>query len=180
MANVEFKTNQQRRVPIKRNGLFYGREEFNFDMEMGKEYVEGDLGQTIVLYRVDLSKTNQDELYGETRADSIVYMPPVELPCMYEIEEPELKAYDKTKNLGTYQKMGKLKFSVYISTLIDNDVDIKIGDYVGVQVNEREMTYFMVENDGRNNYNNANMLFGTVAVVRNCVASPVEKSVFNG
>ena len=52
MATIEFNTNQQRRVPITRNGLFYDREQYAFDMEMGREYVEGDLGQRIVLYSV--------------------------------------------------------------------------------------------------------------------------------
>ena len=66
MANIIFNNNQQRRVPITRNSLFYDREQYAFDMEMGREYVEGDLGQRIVLYSVDLTKTNQDQLYGKT------------------------------------------------------------------------------------------------------------------
>ena len=101
MSQLEYKINQQRKVPVKRNRLFYDREQFKFDMELGREYVEGDMGQTIVLYQVDLTKTNQDDLYGETRPDSIIYLPPVEIPCVYEIEPPELRAYDKQKNMGT-------------------------------------------------------------------------------
>ena len=62
MATNNYNINQQRRVPIRRNGLFYDREQFDFDLEMGREYVEGDLGQTVVLYSVDLSKTNQDQV----------------------------------------------------------------------------------------------------------------------
>ena len=178
--SVEFNTNIQRRVPVNRNSLFYDREQFNFDLEMGREYVEGDMGQTVVLYSVDLTRTNQDELYGETRTNGIIYHPPVEIPCMYEIEAAELKAYEKQKNLGTYQKQGKLKMYVYVNTLVECGVDIKVGDMLGVQVTERNMVYFQVENDGKNNYDNEKLLFGTVPVVRNIIASPVEKSVFNG
>lgn len=180
MAHTEFKTNQQRRVPIKRNGLFYDREQYMFDVDMGREYVEGDMGQSIVLYQVDLTKTNQDDLYGESKSGSIVYYPPVEVPCVYEVEPPELRAYDKQKNLGTYQKMGKLKFGVYEQTLIDLDADIKIGDFVGVQVSEKMMVYFQVENDGRNNFDNQHLMFGTVPFYRSITASWVDGATFNG
>ncbi len=180
MSDIEYKINQQRRVPIKRNRLFYDREQYKFDIELGREYVEGDMGQTIVLYQVDLTKTNQDELYGETKTDSIIYLPPVEIPCVYEVEPPELRAYDKQKNMGTYQKMGKLKFGVYEQTLEDFNVDIKTGDFVGVQVSEKMMVYFQVENDGRNNFDNGHLMFGTVPFYRSITASWVDGATFNG
>lgn len=180
MAQIEFSINQQRRVPVKRNGLFYDREQYRFDLEMAREYVEGDMGQTVVLYQVDLTKTNQDDMYGESKSDSIIYFPPVEIPCVYEIEPAELRAYDKQKNFGTYQKMGKLKFGVFEQTLVDFNVDIKVGDFVGVQVSETVMTYFQVENDGRNNFSNDKLQFGTVPLYRSITASWVDPATFNG
>ena len=180
MPQVEYKINQQRRVPVKRNGLFYDREQYRFDMEMGREYVEGDMGMSVVLYSVDLTKTNQDDLYGETRPDSVIYFPPVEIPCVYKIEPAELKAYEKQKNMGTYQKMGKLHVGVYEQTLIDFGVDIKIGDFLGVQASESMMVYFQVENDGRSNFSNDHLLFGTVPLYRSIIASWVDGATFNG
>jgi len=177
---MEFNINQQRRVPITRNSLFYDREQFNFDLELGREYIEGDVGQRVVLYRIDYIKTNNDSLYGETNKENVVYMPPVEVPCIYEIEAAELRSYDKQKNMGNFQKAGKLKASFFCSTLAEMDIDIKIGDMIGVQVTEKSMEFWQVENDGKNNYDNGKTLFGTVPVVRDIVASPIEKSVFNG
>lgn len=160
--------------------MFYDREQYRFDLEIAREYVEGDMGQTIVLYQVDLTKTNQDDIYGEAKSNSIIYFPPVEVPCVYEIEPAELRAYDKQKNLGTYQKMGKLKFGVFEQTLIDFDVDIKIGDFVGVQVSEKMMVYFQVENDGRNNFSNDKLMFGTQPFYRSITASWVDGATFEG
>ena len=98
MANIEFSTKNIRRVPIKRNNLFYSEESFNFETEIGKNYIETDVNQTIVLFSVDLSKTNTSAIYGETRKDEIVFFPPVELHVIYEIQDSELKTYDKTKS----------------------------------------------------------------------------------
>ena len=175
---MEFNKNIPRRVPINRNNLFYSEEDFAFEREVGKNYIEQDMNQTVVLYQVDLDKTNPDALYGETQANQVVYKAPVEIHCVYEISEPELKSYDKTKNLGTYMKTGKLTIGVYQETLDELGVDIKKGDYIGVQVSQTHMEYFTVSNDGRNNYDNAHTLFGVEPLFRTIEGYQIDKSEF--
>ena len=64
MAQVTFNENKTKRVPINRNSLFYDAQSFNYELEMGKQYVEMDMGQTVVLYQVDASNTQSDAVYG--------------------------------------------------------------------------------------------------------------------
>ena len=175
---MDFNKNIPRRVPINRNNLFYSEDDFAFEREVGKNYIEQDMNQTVVLYQVDLDKTNPDALYGETQANQVVYKAPVEIHCVYEISEPELKSYDKTKNLGTYMKTGKLTIGVYQETLDELGVDIKKGDYIGVQVSQTHMEYFTVFNDGRNNYDNAHTLFGVEPLFRTIEGYQIDKSEF--
>ena len=176
---MDFNKNIPRRVPINRNNLFYSEEDFAFEREVGKNYVEQDMNQTVVLYQVDLDKTNADALYGETQANQVIYKAPVEIHCVYEISEPELKSYDKTKNLGTYMKTGKLTIGVYQETLDELGVDIKKGDYIGVQVSQTHMEYFTVSNDGRNNYDNAHTLFGIEPLFRTIYCYSIDTSEFS-
>lgn len=178
MANLTFNTNKIRRVPINRNSLFYDAEMFDLEREIGKDYIEQDMGQTVVLYQVDASQTQADAVYGETEPNSVVFKTPVEIPCVYKIEEPELKSYDKSKQLGTYMKTGKLTVSVYPETLVELGVDIKKGDYIGVQISPIHMEFFVVNNDGKNNYDNAHTLWGTVPLYRTIQCSPVDASEF--
>lgn len=180
MANIEFNTKNIRRVPIKRNNLFYSEESFNFETEIGKNYIETDVNQTIVLFSVDLSKTNTSAIYGETRKDEIVFFPPVELHVIYEIQDSELKTYDKTKNIGSYVKSGKLVFGVYQATLDENNVEIKVGDYVGVQVTSEHMEYYTVVNDGRNNFSNGMSVYGYKPNYRKVECAYVDQNEFNG
>lgn len=175
---MDFNKNIPRRVPINRNNLFYSEDDFAFEREVGKNYIEQDMNQTVVLYQVDLDKTNPDALYGETQANQVAYKAPVEIHCVYEISEPELKSYDKTKNLGTYMKTGKLTIGVYQETLDELGVDIKKGDYIGVQVSQTHMEYFTVFNDGRNNYDNAHTLFGVEPLFRTIEGYQIDKSEF--
>ena len=117
MAEIKITASSSvRHVPITRNSLFYDARAMEFDIDAGKDYVEQDMGQRVILYSVDMSKTQSDALYGEANASQIVCRPPIEVPCVYNIEEPELKSFDKTKNLGTYNKVGKMTFSYYKKT----------------------------------------------------------------
>lgn len=180
MTNLQFNTTNIRRNPINRNNLFYSEESYNFEMEIGKNYLEQDVNQTVILYEVDLQKTNLDSLYGESKKDEIVFKTPVELHVIYTIEQPELKAYDKSKNLGSYVKTGKLTFGVYQSTLDELNCDIKIGDYVGIQISEEHMEIWTVVDDGRNNYDNSHTTFGYKSAYRTIKCAAVDENEFNG
>ena len=178
MAEITFNGSKTRRVPINRNSLFYDAETFAVERDIGKNYIEQDMGQTVVLYQVEASETQADAVYGETEPSAVKYKPPVEVPCVYKIEQPELKAYDKSKQLGTYMKVGKLTLGVYEESLVELGVDIKKGDYIGIQVDPTNMLFWVVNNDGRNNMDNVHSLWGTIPLFRSIQASPVDKSEF--
>ena len=177
MAEITFSGSKTRRVPINRNSLFYDKESFNVEMEIGKNYIEQDMGQAIVLYQVDASKTQTDAVYGESTPGSITYKTPVEIPCVYKIEAPELKSYDKDKQLGTYNKIGKLTFSYYKETTDELGVEIKKGDYVGVQVTPEKMIFWVVNNVNPN-YDNGHTLWGTTILYLTATCNAVDSSEF--
>ena len=84
MAQVTFNENKTRKVPITRNSLFYDEQSYMYEVGMGKQYVEMDMGQTVVLYQVDTNNLQSDSVYGETNPGNIAYKTPVEIPCAYE------------------------------------------------------------------------------------------------
>ena len=177
MSQITFNGEQTRRVPINRNNLFYDAESYQFELECGKNYIEQDMGQTVILYRVNASQTQSDAVYGETNANAISYLPPIEIPCVYKIEAPELKSYDKSKQLGTYNKIGKLTFSYYQETLDELGVEIKKGDYVGVQISPLKCLYYVINNINPN-YDNSHTLWGTNVLYLTATCSSVDASEF--
>lgn len=153
--------NIRRKNPINRNNLFFSDEQMNVQIGIGMEYVNRILNQTVVLYEVDLDKTNMGEVYAESDFNNIVFKTPVELNVVYKLDKHELKSYDKTAIKGYYAKVGKLEFGIYTKELEENDCDIKRGDYIGLQVTPDHMEYFTVTDDGRINYDNAHTYYGT-------------------
>lgn len=181
MPQIETTYRNERRIPINRNNMFYSEDDYLLEMEIGKNYLEEDVNQTVILYEVDLDKTNLDELYNESKKDGVVFKTPVELHCLYTIEQSSLESYDKTKNLGTYVKSGKLKFGIFQSTLDELGCEIKVGDYVGIVVSPTHIEYYTVTNDGRNNFDNAHTTFGYKSAYRSIEAAPVSgENEFNG
>lgn len=87
-------------------------------------------------------------------------------------------SYDKTKNVGSYVKNGKLTFGVYQDSLDEIGCEIKVGDYIGVQVSPSHREYYTVTNDGRNNFDNAHTVFGTFSTWRTVVCASVDISEF--
>ena len=83
MANLQFNTNKVKRVPINRNNLFYDENSFQYEMMIAKNYIEQDLNQTLVLFEVDLNKTNLNNEYKEAKSNGVVFKTPVEIHCMY-------------------------------------------------------------------------------------------------
>lgn len=170
-----------RKNPINRNQMFFSKSDFDFEMEIMRDYLEQDMNQTVVLFEVDLPKTNADDLYHEASKKNIRFKPPVELTVKYEIQNSEMKSYDKTTNKGVYAKPGNLEFTVLNTTLEEVGRDIKRGDYIGVQVTSEEMLYFTVFDDGKvASYSNSHTLYGVKPFYRQIRCNYVDPSEFEG
>ena len=167
------------KVPVTRNNLFYSEEDFDFETDILVGYMEEDTNQTVVLYSVDRKNTQTDALY-KSATEGIHFMPPVEIPCMYQIDSSQLKSYDSKTSNGVYVLSGNLTVYVMPKVLEKYSCDIKRGDYIGVYIDTDRMSYFVVNDDGK--MNNANNLYvGAYKTAWRIVkCSPVSNTEFNG
>lgn len=177
---MQFNGQNNTTAPITRNNLFFSNKAYNYQLRMAKYYMERVMNQTVVLFRVDLQRSNLNQTYLESKVGDIAFKMPLELHCTYKIAPSELKAYEGDKNLGTYQKTGILEVNILNATLEDHDCDIVVGDYIGVQISEDHMEFFVVNNDGRVNYANSQTIYGVKPYYRHITANPVDSTEFNG
>ena len=99
---------------------------------------------------------------------------------MYEIQPAEVQTYEKTKMKGLYAKPGKLVFSVLLKTMDELDIDIKRGDYIGININEENRFYWTVTDDGRVGMTaNKNSVYGFKPYYRVIEAAPCDPVEFN-
>jgi hypothetical protein len=168
----------ENKVPITRIGKFFGEEDFNLEISMGEEWLNGDMNFTLILYRVDRVKTKTDDVYGETLQDGIKFLPPVEFKGYVKIMAPENK-YLGTSKLDQTEP-GNLNVGVYQRQLDELGIDINYGDYIGYYETESRVRYYVVNNDGRVTSDNKHTYAGYKPFYRSIIASAVMNNEFRG
>jgi hypothetical protein len=168
----------QRNVPITRLGKFFGAEDFTLDVGMGREWLEGDMNFTLILYKIDKQRTDIDDVYGEALSNGIKFHPPIEFKGYVLVSAPENKNVGNTK-INQYEP-GNIRISVYQSHLDELGIDIEYGDYIGYYEKENRVRYYSVTNDGEVVSDNKHTYGGVKPFYRTIEASPVGPNEFNG
>ncbi|MBP5456236.1 MAG: hypothetical protein J6Y37_07025, partial [Paludibacteraceae bacterium] len=126
------------------------------------------------------SRTPVDSVYKETGSASIAFKDPVEIPCMYEIKEAEIKSYDTKTNNAVYAVGGALTIWTMPIILEKYSCEINRGDYIGVPIDTGRMVYYSVVNDGKVNTANVNYIGAYKTAWRTITCAPVPDNEFNG
>jgi len=167
-------------TPITRVNKFFSSEDFELEVSMGREALEGDGNFSVILYKVDREMTQSDGVYNEGAKDGIRFFPPIELKVVPILGEPENKAYNKSNGSLRYQQSGPFTFSIYSAQLDELETDIDFGDYIGYAVNETDIRYYSVSNDGKKNFDNKHTIMGYKGAFRTILCAPVDVSEFGG
>jgi hypothetical protein len=168
----------ENKLPITRLSKFFSQDDFDLNIQMGEEYLHGDINMKLVLYHVDRTKSGKDDVYGETGKDEMVYFPPVEFNGLVRIVEAENKSY-KSGYLR-YLEPGNMVISVYIKELTDLNIDIRFGDYIGYPESESRIRFYTVSNDGKVVADGKHKMFGFKPHYRTIICVPTQENEFRG
>lgn len=165
-------------TPITRINRFFSESDYNLEISMGRESVEGDGNFVLILYRIDRQLTEYDGVYGEASKNGIRYLPPLELRVVPLLSEAVNASYNPDGGMR-YLQDGNLTFAIYDAQLIDLNADVMYGDYIGYPVTETEIRYFSVVNDGKKNFDNNHTIMGYKGAFRTIVCAPIDNNEFN-
>ena len=166
------------KLPITRLGKFFSKDDFDINIQMGQEYLHGDLNMKLVLYRVDRGKTETDAIYAEVGKDEVKFFPPIEFNALVKIDEPKNSTYKN--GLIRYNEPGNLTLSVYIRHLEELKIDIRYGDYIGYADSEDKIRFYTVSNDGKITSDNKHKMFGYKPHYRTITCVPTQQGEFRG
>jgi len=167
-----------RRVPITRLNKFFAEEDFDLDIEMGREWLNGDMNFTLVHYAVDQQRTIKDDVYGEVTSDGIQFKPPVEFKAFVRILEPTRQPVGNSRILQN--EPGNIEFAVYHKELEELKIEIILGDYIGYQITEDEIRYYSVIDAATPDYDNKHTYGGYKSFYYSYTATPVTTDEFRG
>lgn len=166
------------KLPITRLSKFLSQDDFDLNIQIGQEYLHGDLNMKLVLYRVDRQKTDIDSVYAEVGSDGVKFFPPIEFNGLVKIEEPKNNSYKG--GILRYNEPGNLILSVYIKHLEELKVDIRYGDYIGYPESETKTRFYTVTNDGKVTSDNKHNMFGYKPYYRSITCAPIQDAEFRG
>lgn len=168
----------QRQVPITRLGKFFGGEDFDLDIGMGREWLDGDMNFQIVLYKVDRTKTVNDDVYGEVVKDGIQFLAPVSINAYVKIEQATEQFLGNSKIIQN--EPGVLSFHVYQKELDELQTTIDLGDYIGYWITENEVRYYSIVDAGVPDWDNRHTYGGYKKFYFSYTATPVSENEFRG
>ena len=168
-----------RKIPITRVNKFFSQEDFNLEVDFGREWLEGDINIKVILFQVLQGESTTDDIYGEAGRDEIRFKPPVELTVNFEMETPKNEAWNPNGSLR-HLEHGNLTLGIYQSHLDELGVEINYGDYIGYAETEDNMTYWTVSNNGIITSDNSHTIVGFKGFYRTVTCAPVPKDEFNG
>jgi hypothetical protein len=168
----------QNRVPITRLNKFFSAADYELEISLGSEWMYGDMNFTVVLYRVDRQRTNNDDVYGEALSSGIQFMAPIEVKGLVRIDTPTNTDYGSSR--VSQIEPGNMTFSVYQSHLDQLAIEISLGDYLAYYETEDRVRYYSVVNDGRVNSDMKHTYGGYKKYYRTIIAAPVTNDEFNG
>jgi len=166
------------KLPITRLSKFFSQEDFDINIQMGQEYLHGDLNMKFVLYRVDRTKTDTDSIYAEVGKDEVKFFPPIEVNGLVQIAEAKNASYKN--GVMRYLEPGNLTIRIYLSHLDELGVQIRYGDFVGYAESEERLRFYQVTNDGRIQADNKHKMFGYKPHYVTIECAPVQESEFRG
>ena len=168
----------ENKLPITRLNKFFSEDDFDLNIQMGEEYLNGDINMRLVLYQVDRSRTETDVVYSEIGKDQLKFKPPVEFHGLVQIAGPENKSYKS--GLLRYLEPGNMMISVYIKELTDLGIDIRFGDYIGYPESEEKIRFYTVSNDGKVVADGKHKMFGYKPHYRSITCVPTQENEFRG
>jgi hypothetical protein len=166
------------RIADTRLNLFYDEQTMNFDLDIAQDLLETDSNIRLVLYRVDHTSTQIDDVYGESKYGEVLYKPPIELIVIPTLLPSITQTYNKNNGSLRAESFGNLEFTVLERELTKKSADITYGDIIGYAV-DGLMTYFSVSNP---NYltSSTQILYGKTTFYRRVKCVVIDKNDFNG
>ena len=170
---------RNKQIPINRSNKFFSVDDFELEVDFGREWLEGDINIKVVLFQVDRQNSLTDNIYGEAPKGGISFKPPVEVTVNFKMDEPTNKSYNTDGSLR-YSEHGNITLGIYQKHLMELGVEITYGDYIGYQENETTIKYFTVVNDGKINSDNKHTINGYKGFYRTVSCVPTSEDEFNG
>lgn len=161
----------------QRMGLFMTDNSFDLDVMYGRNYLETDNAQEIIIHKINILDTKSHALYGQTKSKDKKFLAPVRIKVMITVEEGKQEYYGANPGGITRDDTGNIRFGVYLKELEEKQIEIDRGDIVEYNLSGEKNRYYEVQSANNVMDETSKTIGGFKSYWKRIVAVPVKEDV---
>ncbi len=129
----------------QRYGMFMTQESFDLDVMYGRNFLQTDNAQEVIIHRVNVIETKSHALYGQTKAKDKKYLSPIRISVMVNVEDGKQENYGTNPGGIARDDTGHISFGVYLKELEEKNLEINRGDIIEYNMSGEKSRYYEVD-----------------------------------
>jgi len=163
----------------QRMGLFMTENSFDLDIMYGRNFLQTDNVQEVIIYKINIIETKVHNLYGQAKAKDKKFMSPVRISVMVNVEEGKQEYYGSNPGGIVRDDTGNISFGVYLKELEEKKLEIDRGDIIEYNLSGQKNRYYEVESANNVSDTSNKTIGGFKSYWKKIVGVPVKSDVFN-
>jgi len=132
-------------IENNRMGLFMTDNSFDLDVMYGRNFLQTDNAQTVIIHKINLLQTKVHNLYGQAKTSDKKFMPPVQISVMVTIDDGKQEYYGGNAGGIARDDSGNISFGVYLKELEEKQLEIDRGDIIEYNMSGEKNRYYEIE-----------------------------------
>lgn len=161
----------------QRMGLFMTENSFDLDVMYGRNFLNTDNAQEVIVHKINVIETKTHNLYGQAKTKDKKFMPPVRLSVMVTVEDGKQEYYGNNPGGIVRDDSGNISFGVYLKELEEKKIEILRGDYIEYNMSGSKNRYYEVESANNVSDETRKTIGGFKNYWKRIVAVPVKEDV---
>ena len=128
----------------QRMGLFMTDNSFDLDVMYGRNYLETDNAQEVILHKINIIETKTHSLYGQAKTKDKKFFAPVKIKVMVTVEDGKQEFYGGNPGGIARDDTGSIRFGVYLKELEEKQIEIDRGDIIEYNMSGQKNRFYEV------------------------------------
>ena len=132
-------------IENNRMGMFMTNNSFDLDVMYGRNFLQTDNAQTVIIHKINLIESKSHALYGQAKTKDKKFLAPVQISVMVTIDDGKQEYYGGNQGGIARDDSGNISFGVYLKELEEKQFEIDRGDIVQYNMSGEKNRYYEVE-----------------------------------
>lgn len=161
----------------QRMGLFMTDNSFDLDVMYGRNYLDTDNAQEVILHKINVVQTKSHSLYGQAKTKDKKFFAPVRLKVMVTIEDGKQEYYGSNPGGISRDDTGSIRFGIYLKELEEKKVEVDRGDIIEYNLSGEKNRYYEVVSANNVSDETKKTIGGFKSYWKLVVGTPVKEDV---